>query len=211
MNSIKTIADESVYQPDTGIMDPTTVPESAHEGSARDDERYDEGEDEHLHRIQQDTAGARNDSPGRQLLEEELYKLRVKTGPGSVVGTHKIRGVYSHASRQSSPSLPHPKPVMRSPSVYGQLRVIRGMQGAESRTPRREGWTGCSSLQVADAIGTAVFNGRHSGACVMLRGGIGISVSGESITGLVSRCSNTSESLAISCGLGAFVIVPAIT
>ena len=34
-------------------------------------------------------AGAWNDSPGRQFLEEEPYKLRVKTGPGSAVGTHK--------------------------------------------------------------------------------------------------------------------------
>ena len=45
MSGIGTIANESVYQPDTGIKDPTTVPESAHEGSAGDDEGYDEGED----------------------------------------------------------------------------------------------------------------------------------------------------------------------
>jgi len=102
MNGVGTIADESVYQPDTGIMDPTTVPASTHEGSIREEEEYDDGEDEeHPHYLQQEVlaharglgddymAGARNDSPGRQFLEEELYKLRVKTGPGSAVGTHK--------------------------------------------------------------------------------------------------------------------------
>ena len=105
INGVGTIADESVYQRDTGIMDPTTVPGSTHEDSVResvgDDEEYDEGEDDDHHHLQQDVtahtrgladdymAGARNDSPGRQFLEEELYKLRVKTGPGSAVGTHK--------------------------------------------------------------------------------------------------------------------------
>ena len=104
MNGAGTIADESVYQPDTGLMDPTTVPASTQEdGSVRDEEEYDDREEDERYQYlqQQDMsarargladdylAGSRNDSPGRQFLEEELYKLRVKTGPGSAVGTHK--------------------------------------------------------------------------------------------------------------------------
>ena len=97
INGVGTIADGSVYQPDTDIMDPTAVPGSTHEESVRDDEEYDEGEDDdhryltaHTRGLADDyMAGAGNDSPGRQFLEEEPYKLRMKTGPGSAVGAHK--------------------------------------------------------------------------------------------------------------------------
>ena len=101
MDGFGIIADESVYQPDVGIMDPTAVPGSTHEGdSIRDEEEYNDGEDDEQHYPQHESptrargigddymAGSRNDSPGRQYLEEELYLPRVKAGPSSV-GMHK--------------------------------------------------------------------------------------------------------------------------
>ena len=106
VNSFGIIAGESIYQPNTSILDPTTVPGSTHEGgSVRDKEEYDDGEDDEQHYPQHELstrsrgtaddymAGSRNDSPGRQYLEEWLYKLRLKTGPGSAVDTHKTWGV----------------------------------------------------------------------------------------------------------------------
>ena len=270
MNNIETIADESVYQPDTGIMDPTTVPESTHEDSARDEEEYDEGEDEeHQHYIQQEMsphvrglpddymAGARNDSPGRQFLEEELYKLRVKTGPGSAVGTHKTwevareDGDYEYDDgaqaavtesgmpdipdttvRQGSPSLPPipasetggevvhmPEPHWthqgygsdvqhRTPpwqlihqrllnwaiiwpmseldsavgsttrghqvdeislSIWATQSYKRYVRSRMTDSPQGRVDRLFVPPNVADAISTAVFNGRHGDACVMLR------------------------------------------
>ena len=53
INGVGTIADGSVYQPDTDIMDPTAVPGSTHEESVRDDE-YDEGEGDDHQYLQQD-------------------------------------------------------------------------------------------------------------------------------------------------------------
>ena len=89
------------FPPESGIMDPTAVPWFTHEdGSPRDEEECDEGED-YEHYLQQEVstrargladdyaAGARNDSPGHQFVEEWLSKLTVKTGTGSAVGTHK--------------------------------------------------------------------------------------------------------------------------
>lgn len=270
MNGFGTIADESVYQPDTGIMDPTTVPASTHEDSVRDEEEYDDGVDEEpQHYPQQEVLtstrgladdymrGARTDSPGRQFLEEELYKLRVKTGPGSAVGTHKTWEVAREdgdfgydgeaqaavtesgmpeipdtTARQGSPSLP---PIPRSEAGgemvhmqephwahqgYGSevqqqtpswqlihqrllnwaiIWPISELDAALGSTTRGHQvdeislsiWaTQCYKRyvrsrmtdspqgrvdrlfvppNVADAISTAVFNGRHGDACMMLR------------------------------------------
>jgi hypothetical protein len=93
-----TISDELLYQPDTGIVDSSTVLRSLRDEG--DDEEYDDREDDEPQHYQEAMApvrgpadeymtGSRNDSPGHQYLEEELYKFRVKTGPGSAVGTHK--------------------------------------------------------------------------------------------------------------------------
>ena len=49
INGVGTIADRSIHQPDTDIMDPITAPGSTHEESVRDDEEYDEGEDDDHH------------------------------------------------------------------------------------------------------------------------------------------------------------------
>lgn len=270
MNGAGTIADESVYQPDTGIMDPTTVPGSTREDSVIEEEEYDEEpEDEPQRYLQQEAlastrgladdymAGARNDSPGRQFLEEELYKLRVKTGPGSAVGTHRtwevaredgdfddyeaeaqaavtdsgIPEIPDTTARQGSPSLP-PIPQSEAGEMVHMPEPHWPHQGygneIQQQTPpwqlihqRLLNWAiiwpmseldaalGSStrghqvdeiSLSVwatqsykryvrsrmtdspqgrvdrlfvppnlADAISTAVFNGRHGDACMMLR------------------------------------------
>jgi hypothetical protein len=266
---VETIADESVYQPDTGIMDPTTVPGSTHESSVRDGE-YDDGddEDEHQQYLQQEMsahtrglvddhmAGARNDSPGRQFLEEELYKLRVKTGPGSAVGTHKTWEVaredgYEYEGeaqaaitdsgmpeiphttvRQGSPSLPpippseaggemvhmpdphwthqgygsdiqHQTPPWQlihqrllnwaiiwpmseldaavgsatrghqvdeiSLSIWATQSYKRYVRSRMTDSPQGRVDRLFVPPNVADAISTAVFNGRHGDACMMLR------------------------------------------
>lgn len=65
------------------------------------DEEHDDEEDNEPHQYHQPeavtptrglagghVAGARNDSPARRL-EGDMYRLRVKAGPGSAVGTHK--------------------------------------------------------------------------------------------------------------------------
>jgi hypothetical protein len=271
INGVGTIADESVYQPDTGIMDPTTVPGSSHDESVRDEEEeYDDGEGgEAQHYPEQDLAtptralaqdymsGARNDSPGRQFLEEELYKLRVKTGPGSAVGTHKtwevaredgdfdyegegqaavtdsgMPDIPDATARQGSPSLPPipqseaggemvhmPEPHWTHQGYGSELQqqtppwqlihqrllnwaiiwpmsefdaalgsTTRGHQVDEislsiwatqsykryvrSRmTDSPQGRVDRLFVppNVADAISTAVFNGRHGDACMMLR------------------------------------------
>lgn len=269
MNGVGTIADESVYQPDTGIMDPTTIPGSTHEESIRDEEEYGDGEDEEPHQyLQQEMLasppgladeyllGGRNDSPGRQFLEEELYKLRVKTGPGSAVGTHKtwevaredgdfdyegdaqaavtdsgIPDIPDATVRQPSPSLP-PIPQSEAGGEMVHMPEAHWTQGygseVQQQTPpwqlihqRLLNWAiiwPMSELDaalgsttrghqvdeislsiwatqsykryvrsrmtdspqgrvdrlfvppnVADAISTAVFNGRHGDACMMLR------------------------------------------
>jgi len=270
MHGLGTIADESVYQPDTGIMDPTTVPESTtHEGSVRDEEEYDEEEeDEHRHYLQQEMpthargladeymADARNDSPGRQFLEEELYKLRVKTGPGSAVGTHRtwevaredgdfdegeaqaavtesgMPEISDPTVRQGSPSLPpipqseaggemvhmpephwthqgygsevqHQTPPWQlihqrllnwaiiwpmseldaavgsttrghqvdeiSLSIWATQSYKRYVRSRMTDSPQGRVDRLFVPPNVADAISTAVFNGRHGDACMMLR------------------------------------------
>jgi hypothetical protein len=270
MNGVGTIADESVYQPDTGIMDPTTVPGSTHEGgSVIDEEEYeDEEEDEHRQYLQDMSArtrgladdymtGNRNDSPGRQFLEEELYKLRVKTGPGSAVGTHKTwevareDGDYDYdgeaqaavtdsgmpeipdtTARQGSPSLPpipqsesggemvhmseprwahqgygsdvqHQTPPWQlihqrllnwaiiwpmseldaavgsttrghqvdeiSLSIWATQSYKRYVRSRMTDSPQGRVDRLFVPPNVADAISTAVFNGRHGDACMMLR------------------------------------------
>ena len=269
MNGVGTIADESVYQPDTGIMDPTTIPGSTREDSVRDEEEYDDREDDDPHHYhQQEVAtptrglphdymtGSRNDSPGRQFLEEELYKLRVKTGPGSAVGTHKTWEVARedgdfdyegevHAAvtdsgmpeipdataRQGSPSLP---PVPQSEtggemvhmpdhhwthqygsevqpqtppwqlihqrllnwaiiwpmsefdaalgsttrghqvdeislSIWATQSYKRYVRSRMTDSPQGRVDRLFVPPNVADAISTAVFNGRHGDACMMLR------------------------------------------
>lgn len=268
-NGLGTIADESIYQPDTGIMDPTTVPASTHEGSIRDDEEYDDREDDEQQYLQQDVpthtrgladdymAGARNDSPGRQFLEEELYKLRVKTGPGSAVGTHKTwevakeDGDYDYegeaqaavtdsgmpdipdtTARQGSPSLPpipqseaggemvpmpeshwthqgygseiqHQTPPWQlihqrllswaiiwpmseldaavgsstrghqvdeiSLSIWATQSYKRYVRSRMTDSPQGRVDRLFVPPNVADAISTAVFNGRHGDACMLLR------------------------------------------
>ena len=268
-NGVETIADESLYQPDTGIMDPTTVPGSTHESSIRDEEEYDDGDDdEHRQYLQQEMLahtrglvddhmeGARNDSPGRQFLEEELYKLRVKTGPGSAVGTHKTwevareDGDYDYegdaqaavtdsmpeipdaTARQPSPSLPpipqseaggemvhmpeptwahqgygsdiqHQTPPWQlihqrllnwaiiwpmseldaavgsatrghqvdeiSLSIWATQSYKRYVRSRMTDSPQGRVDRLFVPPNVADAVSTAVFNGRHGDACMMLR------------------------------------------
>jgi hypothetical protein len=108
-----TIGDESMFQPatDMHIAESThgqTLPGSMHhhDGSTHgltEQEEYEDDETEqgHGHYAQTSTQGdthnrglseytGNRDSPGQQFLEEELYKLRVRAGPGSQSGnTHK--------------------------------------------------------------------------------------------------------------------------
>jgi len=108
-----TVGDESMFQPatDIHIAESThgqTLPGSVHhhDGSTHgltEQEEYEDDETEHGrgHYPQASTQGdtqnrglseytVNRDSPGQQFLEEELYKLRVRTGPGSQSGnTHK--------------------------------------------------------------------------------------------------------------------------
>ncbi|KAH9956930.1 hypothetical protein BC827DRAFT_1229009 [Russula dissimulans] len=108
-----TVGDESMFQPatDIHIAESThgqTLPGSMHhhDGSTHgltEQEEYEDDETEHGrgHYPQASTQGdthnrglseytVNRDSPGQQYLEEELYKLRVRTGPGSQSGnTHK--------------------------------------------------------------------------------------------------------------------------
>ena len=94
MNGVGTIADESVYQPDTGVMDPTTIPGSTRDGSSVRDEGGYRDRDRQVIPIRAGgitddrRAGTRNDSP--QFPEEEIYKLRLKTRPSAApVDTHR--------------------------------------------------------------------------------------------------------------------------
>ncbi|KAH9978833.1 hypothetical protein BGW80DRAFT_1281218 [Lactifluus volemus] len=108
-----TVGDESMFQPatDMHIAESThgqTLPGSMHhhDGSTHgltEQEEYEDDETEqgHGHYAQTSTQGdthnrglseytGNRDSPGQQFLEEELYKLRVRAGPGSQSGnTHK--------------------------------------------------------------------------------------------------------------------------
>ena len=108
-----TVGDESMFQPatDIHIAESThgqTLPGSMHhhDGSTHgltEQEEYEDDETEqgHGHYAQASTQGdthnrglseytGNRDSPGQQFLEEELYKLRVRAGPGSQSGnTHK--------------------------------------------------------------------------------------------------------------------------
>ncbi|KAI0305538.1 hypothetical protein B0F90DRAFT_1698852 [Multifurca ochricompacta] len=108
-----TIGDDSMFQPatDIHIAESThgqTLPGSMHhhDGSTHglaEQEEYEDDETEqgHGHYGQTSTQGdthnrglseytGNRDSPGQQFLEEELYKLRVRAGPGSQSGnTHK--------------------------------------------------------------------------------------------------------------------------
>lgn len=104
-----TMAEESMYHPDTEPpRDSThlhTLPGSMHrhDGSLHgaipeEDEMYEDEdpmqgvatEDGDTHRLPSEW-NDRTDSPGKQYLEEELYKLRIKphTGSQSVAATHK--------------------------------------------------------------------------------------------------------------------------
>jgi hypothetical protein len=108
-----TVGDESMFQPatDMNIAESThgqTLPGSMHhhDGSTHgltEQEEYEDDETEHGrgHYAPTSTQGdthnrglseytGNRDSPGQQYLEEELYKLRVRAGPGSQSGnTHK--------------------------------------------------------------------------------------------------------------------------
>lgn len=108
-----TVGDESMFQPatDIHIAESThgqTLPGSMHhhDGSTHgltEQEEYEDDETEHGRgqyaptSTQGDTHNrglseytGNRDSPGQQYLEEELYKLRVRAGPGSQSGnTHK--------------------------------------------------------------------------------------------------------------------------
>lgn len=108
-----TVGDESMFQPatDMHIAESThgqTLPGSMHhhDGSTHgltEQEEYEDDETEHGRdrygpaSTQGDTHNrglseytGNRDSPGQQFLEEELYKLRVRAGPGSQSGnTHK--------------------------------------------------------------------------------------------------------------------------
>ena len=99
MKGVETMSDDLFYQPDTAIVDSTTVRSSAREDSIR--EGYDvRGDDEPHHDLQRvvkistrgladdDMAGAGNDSPGHEV-KEELYRLRMEISPEPAVDKDK--------------------------------------------------------------------------------------------------------------------------
>lgn len=88
--------DESMYQPGE------TIPDSIHhhDGSMhaiREEEAYEDEDDHHFANTDPDTRGLeseyanqdRENSPGQQYLEQELYKLRIKPTGSQSVATHK--------------------------------------------------------------------------------------------------------------------------
>ena len=216
-NNIGTVSADLFYQPDTGIGDSTTIRGSAREDSIRDEEEHEEkeGDEPRYYRW--------NDSPDPPFFQE-AYRLRMKVGPGEVIGTHhswevvrEDRGSDSGSdfgvpeipdttARQYSPSPPPvsqwtpPWQLIRqqlltwvgiwpmskldaalestvtshqvdeiSLSIWAMQSYKRYVRSQIKDSPREMVDRLFVPPNVADAISTAVFNGRHRDACMMLR------------------------------------------
>lgn len=147
-----TIGDESMFQPatDMNIAESThgqTLPGSMHrhEGSTHGLTEQEEYEDEETENgrgygqtsTQGDTHNrglseytGNRDSPGQQFLEEELYKLRVRAGPGSQSGnTHKTwelardNGEYEDEEADGHAAVTESGAQETNPSGYGDRHV----------------------------------------------------------------------------------------
>ncbi|KAF8271233.1 hypothetical protein EI94DRAFT_1720730 [Lactarius quietus] len=147
-----TIGDESMFQPatDMHIAESThgqTLPGSMHhhDGSTHgltEQEEYEEEETENGRGYgQTSTQGdthnrglseytGNRDSPGQQFLEEELYKLRVRAGPGSQSGnTHKTwelardNGEYEDEEADGQAAVTESGAQETNPSGYGDRRT----------------------------------------------------------------------------------------
>ncbi|KAH9176633.1 hypothetical protein EDB89DRAFT_1846190 [Lactarius sanguifluus] len=147
-----TVGDESMFQPatDIHIAESThgqTLPGSMHhhDGSTHgltEQEEYEEEETENGRGYgQTSTQGdthnrglseytGNRDSPGQQFLEEELYKLRVRAGPGSQSGnTHKTwelardNGDYEDEDPDGQAAVTESGAQETNPSGYGDRRV----------------------------------------------------------------------------------------
>jgi hypothetical protein len=147
-----TIGDESMFQPatDIHIAESThgqTLPGSMHhhDGSTHGLTEQEEYEDEETENgrgygqtsTQGDTHNrglseytGNRDSPGQQFLEEELYKLRVRTGPGSQSGnTHKTwelardNGDYEDEEPDGQAAVTESGAQETNPSGYGDRRA----------------------------------------------------------------------------------------
>src|SRR6266404_2116646 len=147
-----TIGDESMFQPatDIHIAESThgqTMPGSMHhhDGSTHgltEQEEYEDEEtengrgygqtstqgDTHNHGLSEYTGN--RDSPGQQFLEEELYKLRVRAGPGSQSGhTHKTwelardNGDYEDEDPDGQAAVTESGAQETNPSGYGDRRA----------------------------------------------------------------------------------------
>ncbi|KAI8972230.1 hypothetical protein BD414DRAFT_426162 [Trametes punicea] len=267
--------DESMYQPGETemIRDSThlqTLPGSMHHhdgsmhGAIREEDVYEDEEDPHYGTTDADTRGLeseyaqdRENSPGQEYLEQELYRLRVKPTGSQSVATHKTWELArdggddydegearaatitesglpeipdgGYTGRTGSPLLPALPPEARGDTIDHQQMWQHGDYGNEPRTlppwqrihQRLLSWAivwpmaeldnavnSCNrGMQVdeialsiwstqtykryvrakmtdnppgrvdrlfvppnmADAISTAVYNGRHGDACGMLR------------------------------------------
>ncbi|KAH8985946.1 hypothetical protein EDB86DRAFT_3065938 [Lactarius hatsudake] len=147
-----TVGDESMFQPatDIHIAESThgqTLPGSMHhhDGSTHgltEQEEYEEEETENGRGYgQTSTQGdthnrglseytGNRDSPGQQFLEEELYKLRVRAGPGSQSGnTHKTwelardNGDYEDEDPDGQAAVTESGAQETNPSGYGDRRA----------------------------------------------------------------------------------------
>lgn len=147
-----TVGDESMFQPatDIHIAESThgqTLPGSMHrhDGSTHgltEQEEYEEEETENGRGYgQTSTQGdthnrglseytGNRDSPGQQFLEEELYKLRVRAGPGSQSGnTHKTwelardNGDYEDEEPDGQAAVTESGVQETNPSGYGDRQV----------------------------------------------------------------------------------------
>ena len=148
-----TIGDESMFQPatDIHIAESThgqTLPGSMHrhDGSTHGLTEQEEYEDEETENgrgygqtsTQGDTHNrglseytGNRDSPGQQFLEEELYKLRVRAGPGSQSGnTHKTwelardNGDYEDEDPDQQAAVTESGAQETNPSGYGDRRPL---------------------------------------------------------------------------------------
>lgn len=243
-NDIGTISDGFFHQPDTGIADSTTIRASAGEDSVRGEGHDDREDDEPHDHLQQEVviptqgpadnymAGARNDSPERRFLGDELYKLRVKPGPGPAIGTHNtweivranqdfgdegedqaavaefvVSEIPDSTTRQGlppPPAIPQGIPPWRlfhqlllnwatvwsmteldaalesttsghqvddiSLSIWAIQSYKRYVRSRMKDSPQRRVDRLFVPPHLADAINTAVLNGRYGNACRMLRG-----------------------------------------
>ena len=142
------------------FVDPTTVPGSTDEGGPAGDEKHDDGIDGEHHYLQQETqtrargltddymAGARGDLLGFQSIEGELYKLRVKAGPSSAVGTHKTwevvgeDGDYDYESKAQAAA---------TESGVPEIPDTSGHQGPPSLLPIPQSEAGGKMVHIPEA------------------------------------------------------------